>query len=684
MSDNTFRYILRYKIDPLFHADDRIDELLDFCVESRVEEVMMFFGAEELTTGHPTLDELKPYVEMGKRLKRKLDENGIALSLNPWTTIYHVSRGRSLKPGQDFHLLVHENGLSSRITACPLCDKWQKYICETFSHLVRELQPVALWIEDDWRLHNHEPAGGWGGCFCNLHLERFSQAVGKPVTREELLANILASGEPHPWRKKWLEISRDSLLEPARKLQQAISQASPTTRLGLMSSVPDIHSAEGRDWTALQEAIGTEPKFLTRPHMPPYSETPAICTPPSVTRQTLANLTGPLEIYPELENSPRCGQYSKSGAYNRWECLHAAMFGSDGITINHFDMLGNGITLDPTYSNTLASQKDRLNAIVKLGLDDRRAEGVRVLFSPDIAEHVYSKNQTSLTGLNNNSDMWANTLYPLGIAHSFSKTVENDGTPYAVSGQTLRAFDDTEIKKLLSGPILLDAYSVEFLLERGFGELIGIEAGKWRTLNETSFAYESILEEDAEVYGLTNPRMTAQRCSERLLEMTLTEGAEIQSQIFTGDHTKLWPGLVTFTNSEGGRIASLTYPFDGNSQFFMAFFNVFRRTLLQRLIANFAPNTPYAFALEHPMSVYRAPSQSGIVIAAFNLIMDTVQRLVLQLPEKQIDPARIQILSEDGKWQPANAKVTMTNNSSKIVVDKKIPPLQAAILLSPV
>jgi len=192
MSKKTFRYILRYKIDPLFHAADRIDELLRFCDESRTEEVMLFFCAEELTTGHPTLAELKPYVEMGKRLKHGLDKQGIALSLNPWTTTYHLSRGRSLKPGQNFRVMVHENGLVSQITACPLCENWQTHICETFSYLVRELQPTVFWVEDDWRLHNHEPDGGWGGCFCDVHLERFAKAVGQPVTREELLTNILA------------------------------------------------------------------------------------------------------------------------------------------------------------------------------------------------------------------------------------------------------------------------------------------------------------------------------------------------------------------------------------------------------------------------------------------------------------------------------------------------------------
>jgi hypothetical protein len=677
-----FRYILRYEIDPLFNADERIEELLRFCNQARIEEVMLFILAEELTTGHPTLEELAPYVGMAKQLKAKLQDQGVGLSLNPWATTYPAARGRTLKAGQDFILMVGENGVLSPICACPLCPSWQAYICEVFSYLAREIKPLALWVEDDWRLHNHDLELGWGGCFCRLHLQRLAKIIGREVSRQKLLENILAPGKPHPWRKIWLDICRDSLLEPAVKLRQAVQKANPSTRLGLMSSLPDVHSIEGRDWLALQQALGNKPAFLTRPNMPPYTETPAISTPPAQTRHTIANLEGPLEIYPELENSPRCGPYSKSGTYSLWECFNAAVLGSQGITINHFDMMGNGTALDRGFAAALAQAKPRLDALAKLGLDDRNAHGVRVLFSPVVAAQRHSTSSSSLGGLYNASTVWSQAFYILGIAHCFCKKIEADGTPYAVNDQTLRAFDDQTIKKLLSGPVLLDASSIEILLERGFGRWIGIESAQWCKITDPICAYESVAEEDCSVFGLANPRMTAQRCADKLLDFKPAQGAQVRSWICNPVHKRLFPGAVSFSNQSGGRCVSLAYPLDGQAQFFMGFFNCFRRIMLQRILLEIAPEGSLAMAEDHPMHLYRTSTSEGVLFAAFNVVTDTAQRVVLRVPKEQISYDKLERLDADGKWQPANVQVSSDEMTERIIVNSEIAPLEGLFLLA--
>jgi len=677
-----FRYIFRYKIDPLYYADQRIDELVQFCIDARAEEVMMFMFAEELTTGHPTIEELGPYVEMLKKLKSKLSQHNIDISLNPWTTTYHTARGRKLKPGQNFTLMIREDGTDNGITACPLCPQWQKYICEVFAYLAREVKPVAIWIEDDWRLHNHGPKGGWGGCFCDLHLERFAEKVGRKVTREELMEKILAEGEPDPWREKWIDVCRDSLIEPAEKLRKAVKQANPSTRLALMSSSPDTHSIEGRDWPALQKSLGDNPTFIIRPHMSPYTETPAINTPPSVTRHTIANLKGELEIYPELENSPRVGQYSKSGAYNIWQCLNAAAFGSDGITINHFDMMGTGISLDPYIAKFFAGAKNRLNAIAKLGIDDRQADGVRVLFNPNIARYIHSKESDTMRGLTNQSDMWSKTLSILGVAHRFANEIVPDGTPYALSDQTLRAFSDEQIEKLLSCPVLLDAISIEVLVERGFGKLIGIEKNRWARLYEDVYAYESIEEPDPQIYGLPYPRMTAQRCTKQLIDMKPLENAQILSWICNPWHKKLFPGAVLFENEAGGKIFSIAYPLLDEEQFFMGFFGIYRRTMIQRVLFNqLAPRARLAGCVNHPAFCYRAPTSRGTFIAVINILLDKADRCILQIPADQIDTKNIKILNDAGEWKPLSIEKITKDGIDILTIEREIAPLDGIFLL---
>ena len=700
-----YRYILRYTIDPSFQPEQRMEELAQFCTESGIAEVMLFFTGEELNLGHPTEQEYRPWLDVAVRVKERLAREGVEVSLNPWTTTHHATRGRYLKPGQDFTTMVGANGVVNALAACPLCPRWQEYLCETFAQWAAELRPIAIWIEDDWRLHNHGRELGYGGCFCRLHLERFAEMLGRDaVTLQEVMANLLAPGRPHPWRKQWLELCRATLLEPAVKLRAAVRAACPEVRIGLMTSNPDVHSIEGRDWPALQEAWGFEPAFLVRPNLPPYTETYAVSTPPSVTRHTLANLRRPIDVYPELENGPRCGRFSKSAAFSVWECLHSVCYGSPGITINHYDMIGSGIALDPTFGQALRRVKDRLSAVVALGAEDARAEGPRVLFHPDVAQHRRCTAPTSapqtegsfdpavqiageadrprgMHQLQEHSELWSHVFYTLGVAHGFACEAAGDQSPVAVSGQTLWAFDDTAVRRLLAGPLLLDADSAAILLERGFGEQIGVDSANWLGQEESAYAYECILSDDAAAYGLARPRMTAQRNAENILAMTPAAEASIRTDIRRADHHVVCPGLVVHHNRLGGRVAALAYPL-GTENFFMAFFNIFRMRLLHDLLFELAPDAPLAAAEPGPVHVYRAPTEAGLLLAVLNPTHDRIERPTLRLgPLPDTAEGQVAQLGADGGWAPAAIEQRQSGRQHHWSVKTPIDPLDALFLL---
>ena len=79
--------------------------------------------------------------------------------------------------------MIGETGANNGLSPCSLCENWQAYLIEIFCHLTREIEPVAMWIEDDWRLHNHGEEMGFGGCFCNVCLERFAQKTGEATAK---------------------------------------------------------------------------------------------------------------------------------------------------------------------------------------------------------------------------------------------------------------------------------------------------------------------------------------------------------------------------------------------------------------------------------------------------------------------------------------------------------------------
>lgn len=706
----SYRYILRYFIDPFFDPDERIDELARFCLESKVEEVMLFVTPEELSAGHPTEEELSGYIQLAKRVKNRLAPQGVDLSLNPWTTLYMVPRGRRLRPGQNFRLMKGETGLESPVVACPLCDEWLGSLCEKFARLAREVEPTAIWIEDDWRLHNHGGDLGWGGCFCDVHMRAFSEEIGREVDRRELLENVLQAGTPHPWRKVWMALSRKSLLEPLKKLCHAIRTARRETRVGLMTSMPDQHSIEGRDWASLHKVAGDERGLLLRPHMLPYTQERPMRVTPAITLQTLACFSDPVDVYPELENSPRCGIFSKSPAYTVWQMLETAIIGSPGITINHFDMMGNGIALDRSIGAKLAAAKPVLNAIFRLGPGDFKDGQVQVLFSPDIApsmeleprdplEACGSKRLSlgfqdpsqagkgdaaagpSFQELAHSSVVWGEVCSILGIAHRMTTRIEEQNGPVFVGGQTLRAFSDDEIGRLLGGPVLLDAESALVLIQRGWKREIGLEGAVWKTLSESGFSYEAILEVGRECYDVAMPRMSAQRCSERMLDMKVVGEARILTQVHDGARKPLWPGAFFYRNERGGDIVVFAYPMDGKAQFFMGFFNVFRQKFFQRTIYGLL-NTRNVVMVEGGLRCYLKKSTGGILLSALNPTDEVFERIRFSVSSQHSFTAFWKVLTEEGEWSECVPCVEKC--SDHVVLDFPGPllPLKARVFVN--
>lgn len=675
-----FRYILRYYIDPGYEEDTRIAELIDFCKNSSIKEVMLFFNPEEVNNGHITLDEIAPWLDMAKKIKAALSANGIALSINPWETLLHSPRGRKLKPGQNFRLMVGESGKDNGVTVCPLCQNWQAYICELWAHVAKVLQPDAMWIEDDWRLHNHGRVLGWGGCFCDEHLRIFSERAGvSQVSREELISKVYGAGAVHPWRKIWFDLNGESMLPPVRALRQAVTTVSPRTRIALMCGGTDINSLEGRNWHALQEAAGFAPAFQVRPTMSPYTEVRSMMQYPVPARMIVAALKRPLEICPELETGPRHGIYSKSSTFAGWQLEQCATFGANAITINHFDMLGCGTCTAPDFDKMLKAKYPRLCAVSKLALDDDNSVGANILFSPEVSRFVEAE-KPGINRLNNRSHEWGNVAEILGFSHRYTTRVEAPSKqPVLVSGQTLNAFNDDDIRKLLSGNVILDAVSAVGLIKRGFENFLGVKDPVRHYHNVSAFSYEEITEADAAVYGVPYPRLTLQRACRQLWQFTPIDGAvEILSKVKKYDHSDMFGCTFCYSNALGGRVTVLAMPMgdQGDSEwFYMGYFSPFRRIFMQKLLRHTAPEMAGAFTEDFPCQTSRVKYGQGEFFAILNSTTDTAKETVIRI--NKIPAGKVEILDDSGNWTPCRElQITdLGNGNARLTFARPLPAL---------
>ncbi len=243
-------YMLRYFINS-GTAEQQTEGLIAYCREHHVPEVLVF-NDNHWNRGWnlPTLEEARVRVEVLRPVVRRLRKAGLKASINMVTTLGHGDAGRDERGRFSWQFMVGDDGAQCHAIPCPLDPKWKTYIGELYA-LYASLEPETIYLDDDFRYHNHRSAA-WG-CFCPLHLEEMSRRARNKLTREELVHQILST-EPQPTaeRAEWFKLCGDSILEALCIISNAVKNASPKTHMGLMCSDPNYHAAEGRRWLDLE------------------------------------------------------------------------------------------------------------------------------------------------------------------------------------------------------------------------------------------------------------------------------------------------------------------------------------------------------------------------------------------------------------------------------------------------
>ncbi len=680
MKRSTPYFMLRYTLLPDETRSERIRELVEFCRETGVQEVVFFINAEEFNDGHLTAEETRVWLEAIEEAKEKLEEIGVLTSLNPWHTLLHADRGRRLKPDQDFQLMVDPYGNTSSCCVCPLCPNWRKYIAEIF-RLYASIKPNIIFVDDDFRYHNHAPLK-WGGCFCDLHLEEMGRRIGRGITREELVEAILKPGKPHPYRRVWLNLLHEGLTSLARTLREAVKSVSSSTKLGLMCSDPTVHAAEGRRWRELLKALCGDDPVIVRPHAGPYSE----ASPPrwhdafALLMHTLALLPKGAQAYPEIENFPYT-RFSKSVAQTRLQITLSLAAGSRGVMLNLFDFMGNGVSTEPKYREMLVSGRNYWGALARECWGEGEVEGVKVVFSPESSLHARTEEGKRMEELYTQDRGWAVHLSALGVSYSFA--APGDIGPEdiaAVSGKVVYSFSDDEAVRLLSSNLLLDGQAIYSLAEMGYGELVGVEDVEWIWQQEAAYSYEEAVDGEFMPRGV---RLTAQMAApDRLLHYRLKDSCRVITEIRNARGEKVANGMYLFENKLGGKIVGLPYILP--NRFITGFLNYFRQRQIQNGIRWLRGNMESEVLMvegEPYVLPVRVDFEEKSLVCFFNLTSDAIQEIVFETGG--IDLSRPLILNEKGEWVSAEIKVLKeeeNGNSRRILLRARIMPQNQAVL----
>ncbi len=663
-------YALRRTL-PLWSFSNNLQELKDFLHLYKVDELIVKVDTEEFTHGQVPQEWLEGYLPRLMEIKNVLDEMNVVYSVNPWITSCHCDRGRDGKaviPG--LTTVVGHDGVECTACACVLSEAWQQHTAKLW-RTYASTTPHIMWVEDDIRTFNHAPVRY--GCFCELHMKRFSELVGQPVKREELVAAILKPGKPHPWREVYLKMQQQIMIDTVKLLGEAVHAVSPETRMGLMSSGVRQHCLELRDWEKFGAALADGKPLYSRPPMCNYTEESlrGFYYSHDSIKATRKALPGAIE-QTEVENWPFT-RYGNSVAFTFVEMAISFAYGCDGITMNLYDHTGKPMEEEGAFGKMLGREKPYLNALAQAAQVPGEYAGVRLLqrTTHALERELPEGADYPQLGADNYDMMYA--LEACGVPTTYDDGVER---PVAESGQTLRSYSDDEIRTLLKGGLLLDAQAVKVLVERGFASEIGLKtAGELvdRTVLGPLGA-EEYFNPDFGGYDRNYMTLTLPWLNDfvKILPVETLDDVQVISVAVDPDGLRREVMMYAYTNNLGGRV--VCHLMDYATATGYGFFNPTRRRQLQHavnFISNRTPEILFQVDGAWPLAFVKRTANYDLA-GVFNLNLDDWESWHFELAWPSDKLPEVTMLTADGTWQKLGDKLKMTKTNGMLELDGSV------------
>ena len=573
-------FTLRMQFGPHQDPYDITEQLQRLVAEAPVDEIMFFYFAEEQNDGHETLERVREWVEQSRPYRETMARAGVQVSLNPWHSLLHCDRGRTLKAGQAWQTMVDFQGIAATAVVCPLDGTWQRYFIETLRLYAAEGFRV-VWIDDDIRYHNHAPLQ-WGGCFCPLHVAEFNRRAGTQATREEIVRACLAPGAPRMWRAIWFDMWQETLLAFLDQCRKTL--AAGGTQMGLMSSSMEAHGAEGRRWEAWWAAFGGGSSPVHRPHFWTYGDAtgPMLIHGIAALDQNRSIHPPALETGPEIENF-YYGRWNKSFRQTFAQMAVAHILGSTNLNISIYDFMGNRPDDEPERAAFLKQVRPNLDWLADSFPMTMQSAGVGVPWSQEMGRAIHTERGESWFELHCPSRGWAYWLGAAGVAFS-ARAQERVN---ALAGPLAWSFDDATLKRWLAAGLLLDGVAAAILVERGLGEWIGVRSCRWITQDDALYSMEECRDAAFSLRVGGQISVNSRRHTRRLLQAEVTSAEGAHSVRFISDvrcptQQVVGQGAFVYENAPGGRVAVVPWDASVDTTPMM---DIHRATQIQRIVA---------------------------------------------------------------------------------------------------
>ncbi len=542
--------------------------------------------------------------------------------------------------------VVGIDGAVSQGAYCPLDERFIASMGTYMQTVVERGRPPYIFFEDDYEMSNHDVVRF--GCFCPLHLKRFSELVGREVSREELETLFQSGGDQAvAYRKVWAGLMKDSLVGLAGSMRRAVDGVASETRMALCQSFVCDLDGDFTEGVAKALAGGTKP--LVRLFGSDYSSDQADHF-ASLTFHMLhakTTLGDEFELIHESDPFPH-SRFFFSAAKLRALISLALFYGFDGSQ-SYVTQYTDGPLEDEAYFRMIARNKPFFTEL-KRSVEGFRMAGPRVLYMPNAHAHrpIVGNQPTVIV-----TSTWASVLGKMGIPY----TAGSGSGPAMICGEDILELSDAELRELLGSGVFLDGLAAMYACRRGYGDLIGAEVTEMDAALCDTFVSERLTELDewtdpesgARMY-FVNLALAVQQYSSVFHIHPKHSEVRVMSEFWSDREEAVAPAVTLYENSLGGRVAVMAYNLRQNTS--ASIYNYKRKEQIRGITEWLGRSNLPVYAVKDPnvfVSARENPENGDKLIAVYNLSLDPLEQVTLAV-DAGWSKSYTYRLQDDGGW----------------------------------
>ena len=604
------------------------------------------FSMTLVPEGNPPVDKVGKMCARYQVFKEKLDAMGIPNGVLVQATIGHGWVLGEMFPYQRYTNLT--DGEQPNVV-CPSDRGFHDYLFHVFS-TITACHPDCIMVDDDFRLMGR--AGR--GCACPWHMGRFNELAGTDISREELLDTIKAGGAlGEKYNDIFVQTQKESLLEAAKVMRAGIDSVDPKmpgsfccvgNNAEFAGEIAHILAGEGNP-TVVRINNGNYTAAGARNFSRAFMRA----------AHQVAKLKKDVDVI--LAETDTCPQNRYSTGMMQ---LHTHFTGTiiEG-TAGAKHWITRLKTHEPesgkAYRRILGKHRGFYEALAEI-VPTLKHRGCRAPV-PDRAHY-----DLDVDGFNGSA--WVQcVLERLGLPVYFGAEV---GGITCMHGLDDKYMSDETIMKILRGPVFLASDTAKRLIDRGYGEYLGVDVRPWQGKTPS-----------VERLAINGNHCNVQVGTKELVKLSAdtVEDSSVYNALDQENYTYLFPGTTIYQNSLGGTVVTFCGTPLANYTLTEAFsfLNYSRKQQLIRMMKQ-AGELPIYYPNDEEVYLRAADMEDGgLFTAVFNIGLDPIDQLELVCER---DVKRIEKLMPDG----SRKEIAFTGEDGVLKLDSPCFTLDPVIL----